>query len=232
MMARVSSTTTPRRALLAPQGPRRRTRPALVVLGLAFLLLGGGVLGWSVYQLYFDPLVDPRVAQAEVSDLRDEWQRQPVDGKPIPGEAMALLRIPGFGESFEQPVLAGTTQATLKKGLGWFDNTAEAGQVGNFAVAGHRGSKGPFAPIMTLNKGDKVVVETRTAIYTYELTNNPRDITVKSSEIWVLDPVPGEPAAIPTEPLLTLVTCEDLFHSPDRTISFGRLVDTQAKKQP
>lgn len=203
----------------------------MVFLGLVFLLLGSGVLGWAVYQLYFDPIVDPGVAKSEVSGLRDQWGKQAVDGKPIPGEAMALLRIPKFGDSFEQPVLAGTTQATLKKGLGWFDGTAEPGQVGNFAVAGHRGSKGPLAPIMTLSKGDQVVVETRSNIYTYELTNNPKDITVDKSEIWVLDPVPGHPTAKPTEPLLTMVTCEDLFHSPDRTISFGRLVDTTAKKQ-
>lgn len=203
----------------------------MVFLGLVFLLIGAGALGWAVYQLYFDPIVDPKIAQKEVSDLRDQWGQQPVDGKPIPGEAMALLRIPKFGDSFEQPVLAGTTQATLKKGLGWFDNTAEPGQVGNFAVAGHRGSKGPLAPIMTLSKGDKVVVETRTNIFTYELTNNPKDITVDKTEVWVLDPVPGHPEATATEPLLTMVTCEDLFHSPDRTISFGKLVDTQVKKQ-
>ena len=84
---------------------------------------------------------------------------------------------------------------------------------------------------MNLHVGDRVVVETRANIYTYELTNNPSDLTVKNTELWVLDPVPGKAGESPTEPMLTVVTCEDLFHSPDRAIAFGRLVETQAKKQ-
>ena len=44
---------------------------------------------------------------------------------------------------------------------------------------------------------------------------------------WVLDPVPGQPDASPTEARITLTTCQDLFHSPDRSIGFGHL---QSKK--
>lgn len=225
------STRTARRAADPTPSPRR-TRPGLVIVGLILVLAGLLAGGWAVYGLYFAPLVDERVAEQEITDLRGHWEDQPVAGAPIPGEAMALVRIPRFGETFEQPLLAGTTQATLKKGLGWFDTTAEPGQVGNFALAGHRGTKGPLAPIMNLHVGDRVVVETRASIYTYELTNNPSDLTVKNTELWVLDPVPGKAGESPTEPTLTVVTCEDLFHSPDRAIAFGRLIETRAKKQP
>ena len=220
--------TAPRRALREKRGRRGR---GLTVAGVTLLALGLGALGWSSYDLFWNPLVDPQVAAAEASDLRDEWQAPaPAEpARPLPGDAVALMRIPKFGAEFEQPVLAGTDQPTLKKGLGWYDGTAAPGAVGNFAVAGHRGTSGPFAPIMDLAVGDEVVVETRDAIFTYALTNNPAELTVKDTDTWVIQPVPGKPEVRPTEALLTLTTCEDLFRSADRTIAFATLVDTRAK---
>jgi sortase A len=41
--------------------------------------------------------------------------------------------------------------------------------------------------------------------------------------------VPGKPGAVPTEALITLTTCQDLFHSPDRSIGFGHLESTKDK---
>lgn len=216
----------PRRAERERRGGR-----AWTVIGVICLVLGLGALGWSAYDLFWNPLVDPQVAQSEVEDLRGQWEQPSTvqEARPLPGDAVALIRIPRFGTDFEQPVLAGTSQQTLKKGLGWYDGTAAPGQVGNFAVAGHRGTKGPFAPIMELRQGDQVIVETRTAIHTYELTNNPSELTVKDTETWVIEPVPGKPATPPTEALLTLTTCQDLFHSDDRTIAFAKLKTTQEK---
>ncbi len=225
--------TTPRRALPEKRGRRGR---GLAVAGVTLLVLGLGALGWSSYDLFWNPLVDPQLAATQASDLRNQWQAEPAASeesaepvRPLPGDAVALLRIPKFGDSFEQPVLAGTDQPTLKKGLGWYDGTAAPGEVGNFAVAGHRGATGPFAPIMDLVVGDQVIVETREAIHTYELTNNPAEMTVRDTDTWVIQPVPGKPEVRPTEALITLTTCQDLFRSPDRTIAFGKLVGTQNK---
>ncbi len=225
----MAAETTPRRALPEKRGRRGR---GLTIAGVVLLVLGLGSLGWSSYDLFWNPLVDPQVAAAEASDLRSRWQTEPVStepARPRPGEAVALLRIPKFGDAFEQPILAGTNQATLKRGLGWYDGTAAPGEVGNFAVAGHRGATGPFAPIMNLVVGDHVIVETRNAVYTYELTNNPAAMTVKDTDTWVIQPVPGKPEVRPTEALITLTTCQDLFRSPDRTIAFGKLVSTATK---
>lgn len=227
----MTADTTPRRAL--PERGRRGR--GLTITGVVLLVLGLGALGWSSYDLFWNPLVDPQVAAAEASELREAWQAPPATSegaepaRPLPGDAVALMRIPKFGEAFEQPVLAGTDQPTLKKGLGWYDGTAVPGGIGNFAVAGHRGATGPFAPIMDLVVGDQVVVETREAIHTYELTNNPAEMTVKDTDTWVIQPVPGKPEVRPTEALITLTTCQDLFRSPDRTIAFGKLVGTQNK---
>ena len=147
-----------------------------------------------------------------------------------PGEAIALLRIPAFGADYEIPILNGTDLAILSKGVGHYSSTAPPGQIGNFAIAGHRVTHGqPFAQLLELEKGDEVIVETREAIYTYVLDDSPRQLTVPDTDTWVIDPVPGQPDAKPTEALITLTTCQDLFRSPDRSIGFGRLESTQNK---
>ena len=83
--------------------------------------------------------------------------------------------------------------------------------------------------MLELDRGDKVIVETRDAIYTYVIDDPPRDLTVPDTETWVLDPVPGEPESKPTKALLTLTTCQDLFRSPDRSVGFGHLTSTKIK---
>ena len=143
---------------------------------------------------------------------------------------MALLRIPAFGADYEVPVLEGTDLDVLDEGIGHYPGTAAAGEVGNFAVAGHRVTHGqPFHRLLELGKGDQVVVETRTAVYTYVLDEPPRNLTVADTAGWVLDPVPGRPAAQPTRALITLTTCQDLFRSPDRSVGFGHLESTKNK---
>ncbi|WP_035758530.1 class E sortase [Granulicoccus phenolivorans] len=151
-------------------------------------------------------------------------------GKRIPGEAIALLRIPRFGADFEVPILTGTDTDTLTRGVGWYESSAAPGQVGNFAIAGHRVTHGePFAKLLELRKGDPVIVETRDKIYTYTIMVEPKDLTVQDHDTWVLDPVPGEPTKQAAKPLLTLTTCQDLFRSADRSIGFAELTSQTNK---
>lgn len=151
-------------------------------------------------------------------------------GKRIPGEAIALLRVPRFGDDYEVPILTGTDTDTLTRGLGWYEQSAAPGQIGNFAIAGHRVTHGePFAKLLDLQKGDEVIVETRDRIYTYTILVQPKDLTVQDHDTWVLDPVPGEPDQEPQKPLLTLTTCQDLFRSPDRSIGFAELTSETNK---
>ena len=58
------------------------------------------------------------------------------------------------------------------------------------------------------------MVETRDAVYTYVMDEPPKQLTVTDTDTWVIDPVPGKPDAKPTQALITLTTCQDLFHSP------------------
>ena len=217
---------------------------------MVVLVLGLGAFGWVGYQLFGTNVVSQRAFSAEKNGLRAQWQREstPPNAKAsakskakskatasakvatAPGAAIGLLRVPAFGAGYEVPILNGTDLDTLSRGVGHYSATALPGQIGNFAVAGHRVTHGqPFAKLLELDKGDEVVVETKTAIYTYVVDAAPRDLTVKASASWVLDAVPGKPKEAPTQALLTLTTCQDLFHSPDRSVGFAHLASTKNK---
>jgi sortase A len=209
----------------------------LTLLGIGLLVVGLACLGWVGYQYFGTNVVSERAFETEAEQLRARWSeedRSDPTGKKqasaIPGEAIALLRIPAFGADYEIPILNGTDLSILSRGVGHYSSTAAPGQIGNFAVAGHRVTHGqPFAHLLDLMRGDKIIVETRDAVYTYVLDDSPRQLTVKDSDTWVIDPVPGQPDAKPTQPLITLTTCQDLFQSADRSVGFGHLVGTQNK---
>jgi sortase A len=215
---------------------RRRISP-LTLLGIALLVAGLTCLGWVGYQYFGTNLVSEHAFDSETQQLRDQWNsdsKSDPDGKKqtsaIPGDAIALLRIPAFGSDFEVPILNGTELSILAKGVGHYSSTAAPGQIGNFALAGHRVTHGqPFARLLDLKRGDQIIVETRQAVYTYVLDDSPRSLTVRDTDTWVIDPVPGQPGAKPTQPLITLTTCQDLFRSDDRSIGFGHLISTQNK---
>ena len=215
---------------------RRRPSP-LTLLGIGLLVAGLTCLGWVGYQYFGTNVISERAFESESEQLRARWteesQSDPEGKKQasaIPGEAIGLLRIPAFGPDYEVPILNGTDLPILSKGVGHYSSTAAPGQIGNFALAGHRVTHGqPFARLLDLKRGDEVIVETRDAIHTYVLDDSPRSLTVKDSDTWVIDPVPGQPDAKPTQPLITLTTCQDLFRSSDRSIGFGHLVSTHNK---
>ena len=215
---------------------RRRISP-LTLLGIGLLVAGLTCLGWVGYQYFGTNLISERAFESESEQLRTQWteaSRSDPEGKKqasaIPGEAIGLLRIPAFGPDYEVPILNGTDLSILSKGVGHYSSTAAPGQIGNFAIAGHRVTHGqPFARLLDLKRGDEIIVETRDAIYTYVLDDSPRSLTVRDTDTWVIDPVPGQPDAKPTQPLITLTTCQDLFRSADRSVGFGHLVSTQNK---
>src|SRR5471032_316956 len=52
------------------------------------------------------------------------------------GPPLAVLRVPALG--IEAPVLEGTSDASMNRGVGHIDGSALPGEVGNVGIAGHR----------------------------------------------------------------------------------------------
>ncbi len=230
-----SATATPPAAPRDARPPKGRRRWGLTVIGAVLLVAGLGLLGYYLWDAYLNPVMDTKSAQQQVDQVKKGWAEGRTPSSEIPGTAVALMRIPDFGPDFEVAVMTGTTPYALNVGVGWFENTAAPGKVGNFAVAGHRGASGPFVPLLDLQPGARIIVETRQATYIYALISSAADLTVDKSETWVVDPVPeppesgATPSAKPTRRLITLITCRNFFHSPERSVAFGELVETIKK---
>jgi sortase A len=140
------------------------------------------------------------------------------------GEAFAIMRIPRFGADYARPVLQGTDHDTLTRGIGHYPGTAFPGQVGNFAVAGHRTTYGkPFSDIELLQKGDVIAVETRASYLVYSVD---RHVIVTPDELQVIAPVPQDPGARPSQAWLTMTACHPRYSASQRYVVFARLVKT------
>jgi sortase A len=221
----------------SPAAPVRR-RGVTFWIGIGLVLAGLGLLAYVAWQFFGTNVVAHRKQQQIVEQTRRDWGSEPsatVSAKRVNLHgAMALIRIPKFGKKYVMPVQAGTSDAVLAEGFGHVSGTAAPGQVGNFAVSAHRVTHGePLRDMPDLRPGDKVVVETKSASYTYRLDTNPNNLIVTFRDVWVLDRLPKnpdggvEPAQRPGQKLLTLTTCAELFHTDNRMIAFGHLVGTR-----
>ena len=209
-------------------------------VGIALVLAGLGLLAYVAWQFYGTNVVAHRKQQKIVEQTQREWRSEGgagatgrVEGVDL-GGATALIRIPKFGKDYVMPVQAGVSDAVLAEGFGHFKDSVAPGQVGNFAVAAHRVTHGePLRDMPDLRPGDKVVVQTQDRTYTYRLDTNPNDLIVTFEDVWVIDRLPRnpdggvQPAQRPGQKLLTLTTCAELFHTDNRMIAFGHLVDVE-----
>jgi len=133
---------------------------------------------------------------------------------------LAVLRIERL--KIEVPVLPGTDEVTLNRGVGWIDGTAGPGSNGNFAVAGHR--DGFFRSLKDIELGDDILVETLGGTHLYVVD----DLTiVDPTDVWVL-----QPRATPT---VTLVTCYPFYFAgsaPQRFIVRASLAEGPRSDSP
>ena len=126
-----------------------------------------------------------------------------VDGQTFRGVGLLTAKAAGI---VSLPVLAGAGDNVLDRGVaGQYRGTAAPGQVGNFAVAGHRVSHGAvFNDVDRLRVGNVVVVRAKSGTYTYRVT---RKVTVRPDDSRALAPVPMHPGVVPTRASMVLTTC-------------------------
>ena len=121
--------------------------------------------------------------------------------EPLPGSAFARLYIPVLQKHWV--VVEGVSLHDIEFAPGHYPGTALPGQIGNFAVAGHR-IPSIFWNLQELQKGQLIVVQTRDEWYVYKVTVNE---IVTPTSIEVVAPTPDHVGATPTRAMMTLTTC-------------------------
>lgn len=110
--------------------------------------------------------------------------------------AIGILRIPKI--DVEVPVLEGTDDLTLNRGVGHVAGTAKPGENGNVAIAGHR--DGFFRGLKDIAVGDKIALVTLQGTETFVID---RITIVEPTDVSVLQPR--------SRSSLTLITCYPFY---------------------
>jgi sortase A len=168
--------------------------------------------------------------------LAQQWTEPPVPkparttpaaptapAKPKHGAAVARLSIPKLGMHWV--VVEGVNQKDIRYGPGHYPDSAMPGEIGNFAVAGHR-VRGIFWDLDQIKPKDLIIVETRTATYTYRVT---KQIIVKPTAVEVVAPVPSHPGEAPKDQWLTLTTCNPKWDNYQRLVIHAILDHTDLR---
>lgn len=227
-------------AAAAPARKPRRRATFTSVLGELLLTAGVVVLLFVAWQMWIGDMIMGAEANEKGAALSAEWDALPVPEAPVPiveddeiwfepvigerpvgTEVFATMRIPRFGEDYSFPIAGGTTRPlTLDlQRLGLYDQSAMPGEVGNFAVAGHRTTWGaPLNKIDRLQLGDAIVVEMREGWYTYRFRTLEY---VRPTQVEVLLDVPQMPGVETGERFLTLTACSPKHSLAERIIAYG-----------
>ncbi|HEU5034692.1 MAG TPA: class E sortase [Mycobacteriales bacterium] len=233
----------------APHPPTSRGdgwRMAARGVGQLLITLGVLILMFVAYELWGTGLYTSQQQNQLEHRIHQQWSNPRAPDifhvKHVPlGSGIAVLRIPRFGRGYHMVIVEGTGYEDLKKGPGHYPGTALPGQVGNFAVAGHRTTYlAPFNRIDTLRPGDAIVLETKTTWFTYRVENVPptrgyphvpyQEI-VDPSDVAVAYPVPDQPDPNkrPTLRLLTFTSCNPKYSAAQRIVVHAVLTQTLRK---
>lgn len=175
-----------------------------------------------------DGVVNAADTEAPIELIPDELKvysptGAPITAEPAAPETFGRLWVPRWGSDYVKPISQGTDrEVTLDRlGIGHYQSTAMPGEVGNFAIAGHRTSYGkPFADVDTLIAGDALIVQTEEAWFVYRVTASQ---IVLPHQVEVIAPVPNAPGALPTTASITLTSCHPKFSAEKRFIVHGEL---------
>ncbi len=200
------------------------TAGVLVLLYVAYVLWGTGIQTeraqddmreqieavWEAPQEE-DASVEEQDASVEVDDTTG------LDG------VFGIIRMPRLGDDWEWIVVDDVDLGSLARGPGHYPDSANPGELGNLAIAGHRSGHGaPFHNLDELQVGDTIEIQTADGTWTYTVDAGPT--IIEPTDVWVIDPVPGSGVeAEPNERRITLTTCHPRYGSTQRMYVSGVL---------
>ncbi|MDN6528810.1 MAG: class E sortase, partial [Brevibacterium sp.] len=217
-----------------PLGPVRGT---IRTFGELCITAGMILILFVVWQLWWTDIEANRDNEVLADQLTEDWSNQdpnelpedpeePVVADPVEkNHAFGIFYIPRFGDDYYRTAAEGVDLEPVlnRMGLGRYPNSAMPGEVGNFAVAGHRVTYGkPFNQIAKLRPGDEIIVQTKDGFYTYTFRNF--DIILPDA-VEVLAPVPDEPKFKGKDRILTMTACNPMFSARERYIAYAELTE-------
>lgn len=232
-----------------------RVRVAIRTLGEVMVTAGSLVLLFLVWQLWWTDVQANAESEEILTATRDYFDRQGTStdaasepgpapdagggpGEPAAqpgdpaymgvGQVVAIVHLPTIGEV--RAVKDSVDLSVLNQGvLGHYADSQGPGEVGNFALAGHRTTYGrPLWAIAELRDGDPIVVETAEAYYTYRVERT-RIVTPDQTEVTA--PVPGRAGAEPTQRSMVLTACHPKFSAEQRIVAFAQMDDERPRGQ-
>ena len=186
------------------------------IIGVLLILIGVGIIGTVAYKKIVTSQKQNELLEAFESQLAEgdnENTEEEVNLDSINGYTpIAIMEIPSI--KLKQPVVEGITEDVIKYFLGKFPESTMPGEVGNFAVAGHRVSDftDAFINLYKVKPGDNVIVTTKDGKYTYEVEES---FIVEPEQVEVLENADYEK--------ITLITCT--IGSKRRVIVTGKLIE-------
>jgi sortase A len=214
--------------------PSKRREPVSLLragvhtLGEVMITCGLVLLLFAAYEVWGKAAIVAGHQQDLDESLTRQWSTPPpatasAEAAPPPGSSIGRLYLPRIGKHWV--VVEGVRQKDIAYAPGHYPSSAKPGQIGNFAIAGHR-SPAIFWDLDRMRTGDPVVVETRTTYYIYRVTQQ-RIVTPTS--VGVVAPVPGKPGAKPTTAMLTITTCNPKWDNYERLVVHATLHRSQPR---
>ena len=218
---------------------------ARVIYSDILILIGVLVLLFYVWYVWFGDLVAGIQQDAAAANLSKSWDDidptvpefdrtvgdsqgasksppPPVITPPAEGEAFATLIIPRFGKTFERTIAESVDVKEVlndpSTGVGHYASTETLGEVGNFALAGHRTTFGaPFGHVDQLRVGDRIYIETKKGWYVYRFRNMEYVYPTQSD---VLNSMPRLDIEA-KDRILTMTSCHPKLSAAERFIAYS-----------
>ncbi|PSK86271.1 sortase A [Murinocardiopsis flavida] len=221
------------------RGPSRRApttagdvvRGVFRTIGELMFTAGLVMLLFAAFQVYGKQFETDKEQDQLAKGLESQWEKGP-DSKPLPGSANSRMYIPSL--DLDWVVVNGVEQEDIKYSPGHYPYTADAGQKGNYSVAGHR-TPGIFWDLDRLRDGDDIVLEDAENFYTYKVVE---DEVITPDQMRVVAPDPFADGADPFDKaqrktadkaMLTLTTCHPKLQNAHRYIVHAELAETRSK---
>lgn len=131
----------------------------LIIVGLVFIL---GSLALKIYS--------KKIEDKGINNFENKISQTTTVDKVKLGDEIALIEIPSV--NLESVVVSGMKDDYLKYYVCHFENSANPGDYGNFALAGHSSYlyNQVFNKVHKVNIGDEINIKTPTETFSYTIT--------------------------------------------------------------